>query len=162
MNSSTNLDASKASDGIVGDNSLTDTKQISHIKVDEAPKFDLESYIANYKGRTRFERIFLIGKCSTVLSLDALRLAVAEAKSGKDVERYELAVQALKQVAPNDPDAVLDQRWVDVTKQTVRAETDKLEHELKGYKNNLIKESIRMGTDDLASHYRAVGALASA
>ena len=84
-------------------------------------------------GRTRFERLFLIGKCSTVLSLDALRLAVAEAKSGKDVERYELAVQALKQVAPNDPDAVLDQRWVDVTKQTVRAETDKLEHELKGY-----------------------------
>lgn len=95
-------------------------------------------------GRTRFERLFLIGKCSTVLSLDALRLAVAEAKSGKDVERYELAVQALKQVAPNDPDAVLDQRWVDVTKQTVRAETDKLEHELKGYKNNLIKESIRV------------------
>lgn len=89
--------------------------------------------------------MFLIGKCSTVLSLDALRLAVAEAKAGKDVGRYELAVEALKQVAPSDPDAVLDQRWVDTTKQTVRAETDKLEHELKGYKNNLIKESIRVG-----------------
>lgn len=97
-------------------------------------------------GRTRFERLFLIGKCSTILSLDALRLAVAEAKSGKDVERYELAVEALGQATPNDPDAVLDQRWVDVAKQTVRAETDKLEHELKGYKNNLIKESIRVGS----------------
>ncbi|PCG92364.1 hypothetical protein PENOC_092930 [Penicillium occitanis (nom. inval.)] len=162
MNSSAVLDASKAGDGLVGDSSLTEAKQANYIKVDEAPKFDLESYIANYKGRTRFERLFLIGKCSTVLSLDALRLAVAEAKSGKDVERYEQAVEALKQAAPHDPDAVLDQRWVDVTKQTVRAETDKLEHELKGYKNNLIKESIRMGTDDLASHYHAVGDLASA
>lgn len=69
MNSSTKLDASKTTDGIVGDNSLTEAKQISYIKVDgkyplslfsssvfdanttsEAPKFDLESYIANYKG----------------------------------------------------------------------------------------------------------------
>ena len=55
----------------------------------------------------------------------------------------------MKQAAPHDPDAVLDQRWVDVTKQTVRAETDKLEHELKGYKNNLIKESIRVGSPQM-------------
>lgn len=43
MNSSTNLDASKASDGIVGDNSLTDTKQISHIKVDGKKPLSLPS-----------------------------------------------------------------------------------------------------------------------
>jgi hypothetical protein len=114
------------------------TKVLSSLLTPEAQRLIIDT------GRTRFERLFLIGKCSTVLSLDALRLAVAEAKSGKDVERYEQAVEALKQAAPHDPDAVLDQRWVDVTKQTVRAETDKLEHELKGYKNNLIKESIRV------------------
>jgi COP9 signalosome complex subunit 1 len=105
-----------------------------------------ETFDSSITGRTRFDRLFLIGKCSAILSLDALRLAVAEAKSGKDVERYELAVEALSQAAPHDVDAVLDQRWVDVTKQIVRAETDKLEHELKGYKNNLIKESIRVGS----------------
>jgi COP9 signalosome complex subunit 1 len=86
----------------------------------------------------------LIGNCSTILSTDALRLALAEAKSGKDVSRYERAVQALAKVAPSDPEATLDRKWVDHKKQTVRAETDKLEHELKGYKNNLIKESIRV------------------
>jgi COP9 signalosome complex subunit 1 len=73
-----------------------------------------------------------------------LRLAVAEAKSGKDVDRYERAVEAFSQVAPTEPEAVFDQRWFETTKQTVRAETEKLEHELKGYKNNLIKESIRV------------------
>ncbi|EED16108.1 COP9 signalosome subunit 1 (CsnA), putative [Talaromyces stipitatus ATCC 10500] len=162
MSSSIKLVSSKASDGYIGENIQADGNENTYIKVDEAPKFDLESYIANYKGRTRFDRLFLIGKCSTILSADALRLAVGEAKSGKDVERYVQAVQALSQVAPNDPDAVLDQRWVDITRQAVRAETDKLEHELKGYKNNLIKESIRMGTDDLASHYHSIGDLAAA
>lgn len=61
-------------------------------------------------------------------------------------------MQALSQAVPSDPEAVLDKRWVDVTKQTVRAETDKLEHELKGYKNNLIKESIRVRSMILFIH----------
>jgi COP9 signalosome complex subunit 1 len=69
---------------------------------------------------------------------------VAKAKAGKDVGRYERAVQALAQAAPNGPDATIDQEWVDRTKRTVRAETERLEHELRGYKNNLIKESIRV------------------
>lgn len=70
MSSSTVLDASKASDGVSGDSFQTEAKQTTYIKVDgnywhfplrdlkslvlifylEAPKFDLESYIANYKG----------------------------------------------------------------------------------------------------------------
>ncbi len=65
--------------------------------------------------------------------------------------------------------------WIDrMTKQT-KAETDRLELELKGYKNNLIKESIRvsflavhqkqsslrrqMGYDDLGQHYHRIGDL---
>jgi COP9 signalosome complex subunit 1 len=47
-------------------------------------------------------------------------------------------------MAPNEPEAVLDTEWVDRTQKLVRAETDRLEHELRGYKNNLIKESIRV------------------
>jgi len=77
-------------------------------------------------------------------------LAVAEAKSGKDISRYERAVQALAQVAPDDPDATIDQKWLEHKKQSVRAETDKLDHELKGYKNNLIKESIRVRSVSLS------------
>lgn len=71
-----------------------------------------------------------------------MKAAVAEAKSGKDVGRYERAVKALAEVAPNE--AVLDKEWVEHTQKLVRAETDRLEHELRGYKNNLIKESIRV------------------
>jgi len=63
---------------------------------------------------------------------------------GKDVGRYERAVKALAEVAPNEREAVLDKEWVERTQKVVRAETDRLEHELRGYKNNLIKESIRV------------------
>ncbi|CAL5867868.1 uncharacterized protein PFLUO_LOCUS2089 [Penicillium psychrofluorescens] len=132
------------------------------VKVDDPPKFDLESYIANYTGRTRFDRLYLIGTCSTLLSTDALKVAVAEAKSGKDVGRYEKAVRALSEVAPNEPDAKLDLAWVKDTQRRVRAEGDRLELELRGYKNNLIKESIRMGNEELGTHYHQTGDSVSA
>lgn len=50
----------------------------------------------------------------------------------------------MAEVAPDEPEAVLDNDWVERTQKLVRAETDRLEHELRGYKNNLIKESIRV------------------
>lgn len=95
-------------------------------------------------GRTRFARLYHIGTTSTLLSTDVLRSAVAEAKSGKDVARYEMAVRALAEVAPAEPEATLDTAWVQEVQRSNRAQTDRLEHELRGYKNNLIKESIRV------------------
>lgn len=95
-------------------------------------------------GRTRFERLYTIGTSSTQLCLEALKAAVTEAKQGKDVQRYEIATSALLEIAPQDLDAVPDQAWIDRIKKQVKAETDKMELELKGYKNNLIKESIRV------------------
>ena len=77
--------------------------------------------------------------------MEALKGAIAEAKAGVDVKQYEAAVAALHDIAPNDPDAKADMSWVDRMTKHVKAETDRLELELKGYKNNLIKESIRVG-----------------
>ncbi|KAF7628101.1 hypothetical protein AFLA_003465 [Aspergillus flavus NRRL3357] len=132
------------------------------VKVDDPPKFELESYIANYTGRTKFNRLFLIGTCSTYLSVEALKAAIVEAKSSKDVSRYERAVRALADVAPYEAEATPDKEWIDRTRKVVKAETDRLEHELRGYKNNLIKESIRMGNEDLGQHYHQIGDLVSA
>ena len=95
-------------------------------------------------GRTRFDRLYLIGTCSTYLSTEALKTAIVEAKSGKDISRYESAVAALAEAAPNEVEATLDTEWVVRMQKVVKAETDRLEHELRGYKNNLIKESIRV------------------
>lgn len=88
----------------------------------------------------------MIGTSSTYLCLEALKAAVAEAKQGSDVGRYEHAVSTLYEAAPNDPDATLDTAWVEKYRKSVKLETDKMEQELKGYKNNLIKESIRVSS----------------
>ena len=53
-------------------------------------------------------------------------------------------MNALAEAAPTDGDAAPDVEWVERTRKRVKVETDKMETELKGYKNNLIKESIRV------------------
>lgn len=73
-----------------------------------------------------------------------MKLAVIEARNGKDVNSYQKAVEALANIAPSEREATLDREWMEQTIKNVKADTDRLEHELKGYKNNLIKESIRV------------------
>ena len=54
-------------------------------------------------------------------------------------------MRALAEVAPMETEAQLDTKWIEHMQKVIKAETDRLEHELRGYKNNLIKESIRVG-----------------
>jgi len=54
------------------------------------------------------------------------------------------AIGASKVQNSKTPSAAPDLNWVDTKQRQVKAETDRLEGELKGYKNNLIKESIRV------------------
>ncbi|KAF2142019.1 uncharacterized protein K452DRAFT_227580 [Aplosporella prunicola CBS 121167] len=125
--------------------------------VRDQPKFDLESYIANYLGRTRLERLYMIGSTSTYLAIDALHAAVAEAKQGKDVSLYTHVTERLHAISPDDPLGIPDIEWCERKTKEVKAESENLEHQLKGYKNNLIKESIRMGHDDLGRFFTSIG-----
>lgn len=95
-------------------------------------------------GRTRFDRLLLIGTTAPLLAPEALRSAVIEAKQGRDVGRYEAALAAIREILPGDAYAIPDSLWIDRTNKQVKAETDRLNMELKGYKNNLIKESTRV------------------
>ncbi|KAL8714927.1 MAG: hypothetical protein Q9220_001440 [cf. Caloplaca sp. 1 TL-2023] len=136
-----------------------EAQQAGRPVVENLPKFDLDAYIANYKGKTRFDRLLLIGTSSPLLASEALKAAVIEAKQGRDVNRYDAAISALRQISPADASATADYAWRERTSKQVQAETDRLETELKGYKNNLIKESIRMGYDDLGQNFHRVGDL---
>jgi hypothetical protein len=49
-------------------------------------------------------------------------------------------------MAPEEPEAQRDDAWIDRIETANKAETARLEGELKGYRNNLIKESIRVRT----------------
>ncbi|KAJ8105622.1 hypothetical protein ONZ43_g7356 [Nemania bipapillata] len=127
------------------------------IIVRDVPKLDLELYIANYKGRTRFDRLLLIGQSSVPLCVDALKAAVIEAKKGKDVQRYQDAWEYLRMASPNEPETEYDNAWVNMTTKTNKNLAHQLEAELKGYKNNLVKESIRIGHRELGEHLESTG-----
>lgn len=86
----------------------------------------------------------MIGRTSVALCIDALKAAIAEAKKGKDVHRYREAWECIRIAAPNEAEARWDQAWVDNTEKANKQETLRLENELRGYKNNLVKESIRV------------------
>jgi COP9 signalosome complex subunit 1 len=111
---------------------------------DNSPKLDLESYISNYKGRLRIDRLLAIGRSNSHLAPDALRLAINEVKRSSNAEEYAKLANQLQEIAPTDPLAAIDTNWVSATTRRSMMETERLEAELKQYKNNLIKESIRV------------------
>lgn len=69
---------------------------------------------------------------------------MAEAKQGKDVTRYKEAWSCLRLAAPDEPEAVRDEDWIQSREAENTHETNRLENELRQYRNNLIKESIRV------------------
>jgi len=90
------------------------------------------------------QRLICIGNQCPPLAPEAFKLAINLLKKTLDVTTYREAVKGLANVAPNDANAVLDEEWIEQTSKTVRLKTEKLEAELKSYKNNMIKESIRV------------------
>jgi len=106
-------------------------------------------------GITRLNRLQTIAGSSRYLGVDALRLALKEAKQGRNVDKYLELIWLAEQVAPQDPLTIKDQDWIESTSRQVRAETTRLENELKGYKNNLIKESIRVSLVDTDHDFKA-------
>lgn len=87
----------------------------------------------------------MIGQYCPPLREEAAKLAIREAKKGADVGSFQLAV-ALLQSVPGYRDSanLLDKTWAVEQEKKNNKDTIKLENELKGYKNNLIKESIRV------------------
>lgn len=87
-----------------------------------------------------------IANHSEFLAVEALKLAIHKLKDPKsnDTPRYREAVKLLQTFSPGDSDAVLDVAWVDRTSREVADKSEKIEAELKSYKHNLIKESIRV------------------
>lgn len=121
-----------------------------------APTFDLEAWSSNYTGPLLPYRLAHVAVTCPPLSQHALSLAIASAKNGKDVSLYRRLVELasmldLKELASQDTE------WMNKTEDANKRESTRLEQELKGYKNNLIRESIRMGQEDLATHLLLTG-----
>lgn len=94
------------------------------------------------------------------LELDALKMALDELKRSTNTTLYKtLAKKVGDRLGPS---YVLDEKWIESTDKKAASRLEKLESELNSYKTNLIKESIRMGHNDLGDFHYDRGDLSSA
>ncbi|KAJ1555943.1 COP9 signalosome complex subunit 1, partial [Cladochytrium tenue] len=123
------------------------------------PSIDLDVYIANYAGYGKVTRLEFIAQVCPQLREDACRAALVEIKQWLNVPRYLAVLELLNEDLKSRglPETPADTAWVENVQRTVRSKTERLEAELRNYKTNLIKESIRMGHQDLGDHYFSIG-----
>jgi len=141
-----------SNNNLPGDAAKRDEKEKKEvIQVQINPEdFDLESYINNYSGHTKIARLIFIAEHCKALEKDAYRMAIDELKKTMNTSLY----RSLQERVGERLGFPLDTQWVESTDKKAAAQQERLELELNGYKTNLIKESIRMGHNDLGDfHY---------
>lgn len=157
----------------------------------ENPSLDLEVYANSYVGLARLYRlIYIVNHCPS-LRLEALKLAISYVMTTYNINLYTFLHQKLAeslggvggggqlpdvamateqqqqqqppQSAQQDRDIpVLDSMWIESRNKKAALKLEKLDNDLKNYKSNSIKESIRRGHDDLGDHYLDCGDLSNA
>jgi len=157
----------------------------------ENPSIDLEAYAQGYSGLALLYRLRFIAHHCPVLRVEALKLAISHVmnthNTGLYNELHKKLVTALNenQASSNLPDvaagtaavnangidrstssivgnAASVREWIEVRNKKAALKLEKLDTDLKNYKSNSIKESIRRGHDDLGDHFLDCGDLANA
>lgn len=119
---------------------------------DAEDTFDVEAYSAGYVGHTKVARLLFVAEhAGPQGALEALRLAHDELRKTENTALY---AQVVDRIGGQLGDGyTLDAAWVEATERKAASRGEKLEQELSGYKTNLIKESIRMGHNDLGDYH---------
>lgn len=140
----------------------------------ENPTLDLEVYSNSYTGLAKLYRlIYIINHCPS-LRLEALKMAISYVMTTFNVNLYQMLHQKLAEVTSCSglPDIAvqstsqdvpaIDSLWMETRSKKAALKLEKLDNDLKNYKSNSIKESIRRGHDDLGDHYLDCGDLSNA
>ncbi|RKP22424.1 26S proteasome subunit RPN7-domain-containing protein [Syncephalis pseudoplumigaleata] len=116
-------------------------------------------------GHVKIERLVFIAERCSSLQVEAYRLALAEIKANTlNAKRYKQLILKLNAALESHGQSPMefDAQWVEQTETKVKRRYDELEADLKGFRSNLIKESIRIGLHELADHHYAYGDLNNA
>ncbi|XP_069125139.1 COP9 signalosome complex subunit 1-like [Argopecten irradians] len=140
----------------------------------ESTSLDLEQYASQYTGLARLKRQLFIAEHCPSLRVEALRMALSYVMTTYNTNLYQEIHRKLQEAVASSsslPDAVagvvhnmpgLDTQWMETTAKKAALKLEKLDTDLKNYKSNSIKESIRRGHDDLGDHHLDCGDLSNA
>jgi len=148
------------------------------------PSLDLEATSNAYDGLAKLYRLQFIAEHCPCYRVEALKLAINYVMNTYNTTLYQrlhrklqecvggpangggglpdVAVAAADQGMGERSIPALDLNWVDSRNKKAQMKLEKLDNDLKNYKSNSIKESIRRGHDDLGDHFLDSGDLANA
>lgn len=135
----------------------------------ENASLDLETVANAHTGHGKIQRLLFIADHCQSLRVEALKLAhnfVKEYTYNTKLyqEIYSKLSEALVATGCNPESMIgpLDVYWMEQRHKRAQTKLEKLDADLKNYKSNSIKESIRRGHDDLGDHYLDMGNLTDA
>lgn len=131
----------------------------------DPPNFDLEGYANSYEGLAKVRRLMFVAKHCPSLQVDALRRALRTVELTHNMTLYTDIRRRLHQ-ATGDTKYSLDQEdctaFIMSTNKRAAVTLERLDADLKNYRHNSIKESIRRGYDALGDHHLDCGDLNNA
>uniref|UniRef100_A0A1B0CY66 COP9 signalosome complex subunit 1 n=1 Tax=Lutzomyia longipalpis TaxID=7200 RepID=A0A1B0CY66_LUTLO len=141
----------------------------------ENPTMDLEVYANSYTGLAKSYRLMYIADHCPTLRLEALKMAISYVMTTYNVSLYQLlhknaggaaaggaGAAGAGAGAPSQDVPTFDTMWAETKSKKAALKLEKLDNDLKNYRSNSIKESIRRGHDDLGDHYLNCGDLSNA
>lgn len=147
----------------------------------ENPTIDLDFYANSYTGLARLHRLIFIADHCPSLRLEALKMAINYVMTTYNVTLYQHLHRKVQTSGGPLPDVAagavaasgslqstsqdipaFDASWIESRAKKGAHKLEKLDNDLKNYRMNSIKESIRRGHDDLGDHYLNCGDLSNA
>lgn len=151
-----------------GDIGTTNAEALGTYHVDNAT-MDLETYANSYTGLAKIHRLIFIANHCIPFRIEALKTALLFIKENTyNTTMYNMVYQKLAEAVKLSGASIeatigpLDAAWIDQRSKKAALKLEKLDTDLKNYKSNSIKESIRRGHDDLGDHYLEMGDLSNA
>lgn len=148
---------------------LVEAEDKDPLPVVDHVNIDLENHMRHYKGLPLIYRLEFVADHCRSLKIDALNMAINYIKENtynvKDYLRLFKKLQEALIADQNTPTNMLpqaDNSWVDTKTKQAGLRFERLDTDLKNYRCNAIKESIRRGQDDLGDHFLDCGELDNA
>ncbi|CAN8075254.1 unnamed protein product [Agarophyton chilense] len=124
---------------------------------DEALTFDIDVYAARYRGRGKIHRMQFIAKKCPPLRSEALRIAIIEAKKGRDTLQYKDLIKEADGLIGDEFE--LDSIWVEENNRWAAREIEKLHRALDDNNQPQNKEVLRNIHSDLGDFFHMRGKL---
>ncbi|CAF1114220.1 unnamed protein product [Adineta ricciae] len=121
-----------------------------------ATGFELDTITSSYTGLMRIYRLLYIADHCPALHNEALLASLKYIQETHFTSIYKQVLDELKKQnipLPND----LDPNWYEKTQRGYTQKLEKLDTDLRNFRTNSIKDSIRRGHDDLGDHYLDAG-----